>query len=112
MPQKLSTTQKVAMPTAARPGWPRRETCRSMRGRRPARSTTSTTRSARATHAAAPEEDKGWELPATTRWEERCGFGVFDREELQPEHAAMRAAATRAAATDDAAEHVPEQSSN
>ena len=64
-----------------------------------------------ATHAAAPEEDKGWELPATTRWEERCGFGVFDREELQPEHAA-RAAATRAAATDDAAEHVPEQSSN
>ena len=65
-----------------------------------------------ATHAAAPEEDKGWELPATTRWEERCGFGVFDREELQPEHAAMRAAATRAAATDDAAEHVPEQSSN
>ena len=64
-----------------------------------------------ATHAAAPAEDKGWELPATTRWEERCGFDVFDREELQPERVA-RAAATRAAQADDAAEHVPAHPSN
>ena len=36
-----------------------------------------------AIHAAAPEEDKGWDLPATTRWDERCGLDVFGREELR-----------------------------